>query len=136
LKRCSLDEEFSDRPGCVYVIKLTNDLESFIKVGVSCRRDKRFNLYKSAGFDVDTVSIAEMSNYNSALLERKLLTSIKSSGYRYNPITDFIGYTECSTLAGEDHILGIIKEFNIEQERTNCCRPEQSQAGSISSSRL
>jgi len=115
LKRCKLDQEFSDRTGCVYLVKLTNSTETFLKVGVSCSLQKRLSMYASAGFSLDIINVAEMSNYNSAVLENKILSAIKREGYKYNPITDFVGYTECSVVNGKDYILNMMKEFEIDR---------------------
>lgn len=114
LERCRLDEKFSNRSGCVYVIKLTNEVETFIKVGVSSNYDKRFNSYTAEGFDLEVVKIAEMTNYQSGVLERELLKRIKSAGYKYNPKTEFVGYTECATVQSKDYILSVIGEFKFE----------------------
>lgn len=112
-RKCELYPEFSEREGCVYVLKMKTENEEFIKVGVSCSFDKRISSYKTEGLDVEIIETFPMKNYKCAILEISLLRMIQNSGLKYKPETSFAGYTECSVLSGKEAILNFIREYDF-----------------------
>jgi hypothetical protein len=105
LERCRLNPEMGEAIGCIYLLKMTHEDESFLKLGISSSHKKRLARYREENIDFEVITLKEMKNVAAAILERDILAAIKQAGLKYLPQVEFKGYTECSTLEAEDFIL-------------------------------
>lgn len=79
---------------CVYIIKLSNEYEAFIKVGITSDIKKRFKSFEKIGYNVGIIYVEEYSNRSKAY-RREGLYHRRLDKYSYTPKTLFAGYTEC-----------------------------------------
>jgi hypothetical protein len=105
LERCRLNPEMGESIGCIYLLKMTHEEESFLKLGISSNHKKRLARYREENIDFEVITLKEMKNIAAAILERDILAAIKQAGFKYLPQVEFKGYTECSTLEAENFIL-------------------------------
>lgn len=105
LERCRLNPEMGNAIGCIYLLEMSYDTETFLKIGISSNYKKRIARYREEGIDYEIVLLREMKNIDAAILERDILSDIKMAGFKYLPQVEFKGYTECSTLEAKNFIL-------------------------------
>lgn len=110
LERCRLNPEMGESIGCIYLLKMTHEEESFLKLGISSNHKKRLARYREENIDFEVITLKEMKNIAAAILERDILAAIKQAGFKYLPQVEFKGYTECSTLEAENFILERIND--------------------------
>jgi imidazole glycerol phosphate synthase subunit HisF len=101
---CKNNEEFANTIGKLYLLRLTNEEESFLKVGVSVGFLNRLAKYRQDGFEVEVLKTSEDIAINIAEKESDLLQFIKTNNFKYIPLTKFAGRTECAVLDAEDLI--------------------------------
>ena len=93
--------EEGDEVGKIYVIRIFNDTEDFIKLGITKNEYGRFKAYrryfKKAGYQYEMLFSAEMPNYQTAMLENEILKGIRKAGGIYEPEEYFPGRSECTT---------------------------------------
>jgi len=88
-------EEFINTPAMVYLVKLSNDDESFVKIGITKNTIKeRFNPIKKY-YKVEVIDIKPVNLYDAIQLEHKLHS--KLGAFRYIPNIKFGGRYECYT---------------------------------------
>lgn len=93
-KRDELDIDKAKKIKCyLYLIKLSNEDETFYKVGISRRPKKRFSDLKRHGFNLEKIQMSLSNLLNSVTMESKVLRKFKS--FKYRPVTDMHGHTEC-----------------------------------------
>lgn len=81
----------------VYIVKLSNPNESFVKIGITASIKNRIKDYLRLGFSVETIKIIECENRFKALeIESELHLKFKESIHVPNNM--FGGYTECFSL--------------------------------------
>lgn len=82
----------------VYVVKLSDDVEEFIKIGVSRETKKRFRGYVQAGYRIETIAVKTFGSKEQA---RYIENTLHKSHYRskYIPLKEFPGRTECFNLS-------------------------------------
>jgi len=85
-------EFFKKRKGYFYIVKLSNSIESFYKIGITSRLKYRLKQYKKY-FEVELIykeegSIEDMFNIEQTTLKEFIK-------YKYEPKFKFKGYTEC-----------------------------------------
>lgn len=83
-------------PAFLYIIRLSNKFESFIKVGISKNLDHRFYQYRRIGFGIEPLHMVPMGYERAFIEEQEILNSFY--GFKYYPSTEFGGYTECLSL--------------------------------------
>ncbi len=98
LNRLVTDNELGSSNAVIYLIKLTNESESFYKIGISNNIKSR--LYGFSGYTITVLSTAEMTLLNAFKLEQNILT-LYYNVYKYIPLNMFNGYTECMQLPEE-----------------------------------
>jgi len=87
-------DKFLSTNAIVYVIRCSNDEESFYKIGVTKNNaKKRFNSKRDMPYNFNVLIEINTNLYDAILLERELLSLIKH--LRYNPKIKFEGWTEC-----------------------------------------
>lgn len=77
-----------------YILKLSNETESFYKFGIANNINRRTKEI-SKTYDVEIIDLYYGSHLDCYKLEQKLKHSIKQKGRKYTPRIDFIGKTEC-----------------------------------------
>lgn len=102
--RCAQNSDFANTVGKLYLIKLTNEVESFLKVGVSVGFLNRLAKYRQDGFTVKVLKTYEDVASVIAEKEYEILKFIKINNLKYFPTTNFAGRTECAALESEDLI--------------------------------
>jgi hypothetical protein len=107
----SLLEENRSKPLDLYVINLTSDNESFIKVGISKEVKKRhINIKTKSGYTVSSILIFPCTVEEGTTIERNILSSFREH-HRYIPAVKFPGYKECLNLSAKDDILEKLKQI-------------------------
>lgn len=101
---CKRSEEFANTIGKLYLLKLTNKDETFLKVGVSVGFLNRLAKYRQDGFEIEVIKTYDDLAINIAEKESELLRFIKTNNLKYTPLTKFSGRTECAILEAEDLI--------------------------------
>lgn len=101
---CNRNDEFANTVGKLYLLRLTNEKESFLKVGVSVGFLNRLAKYRQDGFTIEVIKTTEDLAINIAEKETDLLNFIKVNNFKYIPLTKFSGRTECAVLDAEDLI--------------------------------
>lgn len=105
---CESNPEFAERDGCIYLVKLTHEDESFLKVGVSVNLGNRFAKYRQDGLDVEPLYVINTSAEDSSRKEIDILNHIKTTEKHYVPTVKFAGRTEC---ANEDFEYDLVEYF-------------------------
>lgn len=110
--RYTEDESLGQRLGSIYIVEMSDGLESFIKLGITCNKYGREKVYKRQRdiYNYNFVYEKEMINIDSAHLERKIMRELKSLGYHYKPTKKFTGHTECFSNEAKDLIIKYIEE--------------------------
>lgn len=81
--------------GCLYVIKMYNNEELFIKIGVSKNYKQRFSrLMNESKYNIEEISITYYKNFNEAIIKEHELHE-KYKDYSYLPKNKFGGRNEC-----------------------------------------
>lgn len=95
--RTEFTEFCEENKGYLYIIKCSNDNESFYKIGITKQEflRKRFSCDTSMPYNVETIKTYVSSPSIIFDLETKLHRICKQ--YQYTPIINFGGYTECFT---------------------------------------
>lgn len=114
--RC-YNPEFASKDGCLYLLKLTKDGESFGKVGVSINYNLRFRNFINKGFEVQEIDAWKLTAGETSILEETILDYIWKEGLRFMPSSKFDGSTECFNL---DYVNEIIEVFHINHPRKRC----------------
>lgn len=112
LERCKLDDKLANSDAVLYLLKLSDGCESFLKVGISSSFKNRLSHYKEDGLDFEILEVVNTTAIQAALLEREVLKYIRENDFRHIPNKVFAGWTECATLEGKEKLLEIFKEFN------------------------
>lgn len=98
-----MKDKWSEIPSMVYVVKMENEEESFIKVGITkVNVNKRF---KTSPYKITTIILMETDLYTACQIERSVMVDFLK--HRYSPSISFKGYTECFTLSS----LPLIQNF-------------------------
>lgn len=80
--------------GLLYVVRLNDENESFIKIGITKRDIKlRFGKIISSGYDLEMIHELDMNLYDAFKLEQLLLMEVNK--FQYTPLKSFGGWTEC-----------------------------------------
>lgn len=98
-----------DKPGVLYVVRIWNDTEQFLKVGITVESlEKRFSSLKGlAGYEHEVVATTARTAYEVFLLEQDIKAKMKKKKHR--PEHKFPGHTECFTTDALDELLGFAK---------------------------
>lgn len=111
LERCKLDDKLASSDAVLYLLKLNDVTESFLKVGISSSFNSRLSHYEKEGLSCEVLKVINTTAIKAALLEREVLRYISDQGLRYIPTKIFAGWTECATLDSKDDILEIYKGY-------------------------
>lgn len=81
-----------------YVVKFSNNTESFYKIGITSQKKLkyRFTNTSAPGYEIQPIQVIEMSVYEAAIKEETLLQECKQ--YKYTPKNKFSGWTECFSI--------------------------------------
>ena len=94
----------------VYIFKMYNDLESFIKIGIS--KNIRSRIRKLKQYNCEPLFEFKIDRYNASYLEKALHK--KYINYKYSPIYKFSGHTECFNVdIPIDDIISTINEYEM-----------------------
>jgi len=96
---------YEDVPAIIYVLVLTKGNETFRKVGIT-KHDVKRRTQRIKGYDLVSSTAYNMTLPEAYALEQKTLKAYKE--YKYNPLVDFVGRTEC-VLASEAELNWYIK---------------------------
>lgn len=100
-------------PSYIYLIRLHNETESFLKVGVSKNVNRRILEFKTKGYLVDIIFAKYYESCNDAiLLEQNIHSSINES--RYTPLEIFKGRYECFEEVTLDLILTQLRSNELQ----------------------
>lgn len=119
LERCKLDSKLANSDAVLYLLKLSDECETFLKVGISSSFKRRLSHYKEEGLDFEILEVVNTTAIQAALLEREALKYIREFNIRYIPDKVFAGWTECATLESKDQLLEIFKEFISNDRKSN-----------------
>lgn len=81
----------------VYLIKMSNNIEEFLKIGISNNLQNRYYNYRKAGFVVTQIDVIKY-NLRSDAEYNEILLHNKFKSFSYIPKTNFAGQSECFTL--------------------------------------
>jgi predicted nucleic acid-binding Zn-ribbon protein len=107
------DPELGSETGRIYVLKMMSEDEQFLKVGITSDKRGRFKVYNKQKdiYQFEMLFEKEMTNIETALLERQLIRELKSKGFYYKPLKSFTGRTECFSLEAKDFIIETINNI-------------------------
>ena len=98
------------RKGHIYVIKLSNENETFIKVGISTEIHKRLRfMERESGYKIEKIYTRKGSIYDSAYLEMEIHRN--QHLIKYQPDIEFGGKTECYDIDSQQTILETLNEL-------------------------
>jgi len=109
LKRCKLDERLANSDAAFYLLKLNDDTECFLKVGISVSFKKRLSSYKKEGLNFEVLQVVNTTAIKAATFEREALKYIRENSIRYIPNKMFTGWTECATLESKDQLVKLFE---------------------------
>lgn len=103
--------EMKNKSAVLYFFRLSNEIETFLKVGITISTDKRITRLKTCGFAVSPIATKSSTLYEVFKTEQKILKTIKKE--KYTPTVDFGGKTECIKDNSENikQILNIMEEI-------------------------
>lgn len=97
-----------NKPLFVYLIKMSSNLEQFLKIGISSKSERRFSEYNRYGFSIEVLYNKLFINCLDALdLEKYILDNFQS----YRPVKMFEGYTECFSIDLQEQILEVTNKY-------------------------
>ena len=102
-----------DEKCLVYLIRIYNDNEDFLKLGITSKdnTNKRFsNTLEISGYSYKIIAEKQTTKKSAILMEKKAKESLNS--YSYSPLKRFDGWTECFTLKAKDQIEEMITHNN------------------------
>lgn len=97
--------------GFIYVIKLSNDKEDFIKIGIT-KEESCKTRFEKIPYTIDIEGVFENSMYNCFKIEQMMLNDFKL--FKYSPATWFGGATECLKNECLTDLISNIKLLNAE----------------------
>ena len=101
--------EEKDKPACIYLLRLYNETDSFIKVGISKEPHMRYRAYERDGYSV-TKLFESWSTYFKCY-EIENLTLSLFMGVSHKPKQKFGGYTECFKEQYENQIVSHLEDM-------------------------
>lgn len=87
----------------LYHIKLKNECDEFIKIGISNFLSKRYADYKRIGYEVTELFVTKFNTKSDAEFEESKLHEMYLH-LKYNPKEKFCGYTECFSVDILNHM--------------------------------
>ena len=111
LKQCKLDESLANSDAAFYLLKLNDDTECFLKVGISVSFKKRLSSYKKEGLNFEVLQVVNTTAIKAAIFEREALKYIRENSIRYIPNKVFGGWTECATLESKDQLVKLFEGY-------------------------
>ena len=80
-----------------YIVKLENEIEEFIKIGITTQKLKyRFPKMRIGGYKVSVITTTTMSLFEAYTYEQQIIK--KYDNHQYYPINKFNGWSECFNL--------------------------------------
>lgn len=105
-------DEYLSIPMNLYVIKCTNEVEEFYKIGLTKNNvETRFNCKKAMPYNYEEVYFVSGDKYNFIYLEEELHKT--NEEYSYIPKIYFEGYTECFSNLNLERIEQIINKYKM-----------------------
>ena len=93
------NRELGNKDGLIYILKITGNDESFLKLGITSNKSGRFKRYrkqfKDVGYSYEILFESAMPNYQTAMLENEIFKQLRREGSVYKPLFDFSGKSEC-----------------------------------------
>lgn len=85
----------SSRSTIVYVVKLSNNIEDLIKIGITSKESSIYRRYSYHGYNkIEIIKTYNFKNRALAAAKEKSYHN-RFSSYKYEPKIKFGGYTEC-----------------------------------------
>jgi len=107
-KAFDVNRDRRDWEGRLYVIRLSNEKESFLNYGITTNSiDKRSVEIRRVGYTVDVVREVHMNMFDAFTLEQQLVEQV--CDYSYKPMKRFGGKTKC--LVENSSVLSVIDDF-------------------------
>lgn len=106
-------DKHSNGSGILYIIKCFDELESFIKIGITGRTiQKRFSSFSHLPYKYEIVKEISDKAENIWKTEKELHKIYNK--YKYKPLKNFGGETECFTLDCLDDLYGNVESILIQ----------------------
>lgn len=120
---CDMVSKYRNNPslgkdeGVIYILNISSDRESFLKLGISSNFKLRDKIYKKELklYKYSLVKTFPMTNLETAISEKKILKHLRDVGLQYKPSFKFTGSGECFPVLALDYISDLI-ENGIEDE--------------------
>jgi len=105
----NLHPHIRNESGLLYIALGTNNTECFIKIGITRQDPSKRLLNESHAYHFEVLTHINMLIYDAFILEQHILTHLQK--YKYQPLVDFGGKTECFSLDALDEIVESIDAF-------------------------
>lgn len=106
-KRFENHPEIKELPGLLYVVRIYNDVENFIKVGITQKTIReRFMVNNMLPYEYEVVGYVPGKLFELFNLEQFTKTSLKKQ--KYKPLIKFNGHTECFVLEVQKDLLKLV----------------------------
>jgi len=106
------NRELGNTAGLIYLLKITGNNESFLKLGITSNKSGRFKHYrkqfKAIGYSYEILFESAMPNYQTAMLENEIFKQMRREGNIYKPVFDFSGKSECITVECFEQVKSLI----------------------------
>lgn len=103
------DKELGEREGTIYVLRISSEKESFLKLGITSDMRGRLRRYrqqfKETGYSFETLYKKSLPNYQTAMLENDILKTLRVEEKMYKPLERFSGHSECAVEDSLDYII-------------------------------
>lgn len=111
LEQCKLNDKLANSDAAFYLLKLNDDNECFLKIGISSSFKKRLGSYKRDGLNFEVLQVVNTTAIKAAIFEREVLRYVRENSIRYIPNKVFAGWTECATLESKDQLVELFKGY-------------------------
>jgi len=109
VERYTSDKEQGSAPGLLYILKMWNDQEEFLKVGITSNWKRRRRGYNSSPYSYEMIKSWELTNLATALVEDAVLYTKKRNGMHYTPTKGFDGRYECVKKESFEELVSLIE---------------------------
>lgn len=105
--------------GYLYVMRVTGESESFLKVGISSEMRKRINAYRrDRNYQFELLRYWQTTRLISAIIEADVLEWKKSEKLHYWPRNNFDGRSECLVTSASDALISLIETKIRDQDES------------------
>ncbi|QGH72553.1 MAG: protein of unknown function DUF723 [Myoviridae sp. ctThM1] len=115
IKRCELNEELGASEGVIYLLEMQHDDEKFLKVGISSNFKRRLGHYREDSIAVKVLKEIKSTALQTGYWEKEVLKLVREMGYKYIPIKEFKGWTECAIIEAKDFLISVFDRLENEK---------------------